>query len=89
MQMKATEYENFPVILFVFEFVHQVKTDAKLRVFLQEGQGRSQILVKAVDDYGLGVAATLNGSTKSRSVRTNNLVIKIDRVDQNSPVRQS
>ncbi|KAJ7311620.1 Brain-specific angiogenesis inhibitor 3, partial [Desmophyllum pertusum] len=50
------------------------------------GQGRSQSLVKAMDDYGLGVAATLTGSTNSRVVQTKNLVMRIDRANQDSPV---
>ena len=54
--------------------------------YLQAGQGKSQSLVKAMDDYGLGVAATFNESTKSKVVQTKNLIMRIDRVDQDSPV---
>ena len=39
-----------------------------------------------MDDYGLGVAATFNETTKPEVVKTKNLVMRIDRVDQNSPV---
>ena len=42
-----------------------------------------------MDDYGLGVAATFNGTTKPAVVETKNLVMGIDRVGQNSPVRAS
>ena len=55
-------------------------------VYLQAGQGQSQSLVKAMDGYGLGVAATFNESIKSKVVQTKNLVMRIDRVDQDSPV---
>ena len=54
--------------------------------FLQAGQGKSQSLVKAMDEYGLGVAATFSESTKPRKVQANNLAMRIDRVDQDSPV---
>ena len=54
---------------------------------LQAGQGRSQILVKAMDDYGLGVAATFNKSTKWKAVETANLKLRIDRVRQDSWVK--
>ena len=54
---------------------------------LQAGQGRSQILVKAMDDYGLGVAATFNKSTKWKAVETKNLKMRIDRVHQDSRVK--
>ena len=53
---------------------------------LQVGQGRSQSLVKAMDDYGLGVATTFTGSTNTRVVQTKNLVMRIDRANQDSPV---
>ena len=52
----------------------------------QKAQDRSRILLKAIDDYGLGVAATFNGSTKSTTVQTKNLLVAIKRVDQDSPV---
>ena len=52
----------------------------------QESQDRGRILVKAIDDYGLGVAATFNGSTKSTTVQRKNLLVAIKRVDQDSPV---
>ena len=39
-----------------------------------------------MDAYGLGVAATFNESTKSKVVQTKNLVMRIDRIDQASPV---
>ena len=42
--------------------------------------------MKAMDDYGLGVAATFNETTKPVVVKTKNLVMRIDRVGQNSPV---
>ena len=42
-----------------------------------------------MDDYGLGVAATFNETTKPAVVETKNLVMRIDRVGQNSPVRAS
>lgn len=54
----------------------------------QAGEGRSTTLVRAVDNYGLGVAGTLSGSTKSRTVQTKNLVLRIDRVNQGSPLRK-
>ena len=50
---------------------------------LQASQGRSQVLVKAMDDYGLGVAATLNDSSNnSMVVDTMNLAMRINRVDK-------
>ena len=52
----------------------------------QAGRGRGRTLVKTLDIYGLGVAATLSGSTKSKTVETKNLVLRIDRVKQGSPV---
>ena len=42
-----------------------------------------------MDDYGLGVAATFNETTKHEVVKTKNLMMRIDRVGQNSPVRAS
>ena len=45
--------------------------------------------MKAMDDYGLGVAATFNETTKHEVVKTKNLMMRIDRVGQNSPVRAS
>ncbi|XP_074635576.1 uncharacterized protein LOC141893971 isoform X3 [Acropora palmata] len=50
----------------------------------QEGRGRSRILIKTVDSYGLGVAATLNRTTKSRKVETKNLLMEITRVTRKS-----
>ena len=55
-------------------------------VHFQEAQDRSRILMKAIDDYGLGVAATFTGSTKSTTIQTKNLLVAIKRVDQDSPV---
>jgi len=52
---------------------------------LQAGKGRSEIFVKAIDDYGLGVASTLNAST-TREARTKNLMMRIDRALQVSPL---
>ncbi|XP_068738151.1 uncharacterized protein, partial [Montipora capricornis] len=51
----------------------------------QEGLGRGRALVNAVDDYGLGVAATLNESTKTRTVATKNLKLTIKRITPESP----
>ena len=57
-------------------------------VNLQLVQGQSRRLVKAIDNYGLGVAATYNnGSTASKVVQTKNLVMRIDRALEGSPVR--
>ncbi|CAH3016664.1 unnamed protein product, partial [Porites evermanni] len=50
----------------------------------REGRGRSQTLLKALDVYGLGVAATRNGSM---IVAKNNLLLRIDRVKQDSLLR--
>jgi len=52
------------------------------QTFEQEGKGISQKLIKAVDRYGLGDAATLNRTTNSRTVRfaTKNLLMTITRV---------
>ena len=44
-------------------------------------------MVNAVDDYGLGVAATLNESTKTRTVATKNLKLTIKRITPESLVR--
>ncbi|XP_044174176.1 uncharacterized protein LOC114947269 isoform X3 [Acropora millepora] len=46
----------------------------------QEGNGISRTLIKVVDSYGLGVAATLNRTTKSRTFETKNLLMRITRV---------
>ena len=40
-----------------------------------------------MDDYGLSVAATFNELSKPEVVKTKNLVMRVDRVGQNSPVR--
>ena len=56
---------------------------------LQAGKDRSKILVKAVDAYGLAVAATLNGSTKPVVAQTQNLLMRIDRVKIDSPVKNN
>ena len=56
-------------------------------VNLQIVQGQSRRLVKAIDNYGLGVAATYNGSTVSKVVQTKNLVMRIDRALEGSLVR--
>ncbi|XP_068747903.1 uncharacterized protein [Montipora capricornis] len=53
----------------------------------QEGKGRGQKLVTAVDDYGLGVAATLTESIKSRTVATKNLKLTIKRITPKSAVK--
>ncbi|XP_068747252.1 adhesion G protein-coupled receptor L4-like [Montipora capricornis] len=53
----------------------------------QEGQGRGRALVSAVDNYGLGVAATLDKSTKTRTVATKNLKLTIKRITLESPVK--
>ncbi|XP_068681245.1 adhesion G protein-coupled receptor L4-like isoform X1 [Montipora foliosa] len=53
----------------------------------QEGQGRGRALVNAVDDYGLGAAATLKESTKTRTVATKNLKLTIKRITPESPVK--
>ena len=52
----------------------------------QAGQNKSQMMVKTMDAYGLGVAATLNGSTKM-VFQSRNLMMRIDYVDQNSTVQ--
>ncbi|KAL9980408.1 hypothetical protein ACROYT_G008996 [Oculina patagonica] len=52
---------------------------------LNQSQGQS--LVKAMDDYGLGAAATFTGSTESRVVQTKNLAMRIDRANNNSLLR--
>ena len=54
--------------------------------YLQVSRGRSQVLVKAVDDYGLGVAATFTGSTASTAVKTRNLLMQINHAKKDSPV---
>ena len=57
-------------------------------VNLQLVQGQSRRLVKAVDSYGLGVAATYsNVSIVSKVVQTKNLVMRIDRALKGSLVR--
>ena len=56
-------------------------------VTLQLGQGQSRLLVKAIDNFGLGVAATFDGSTVSQVVETKNLVMRIDRALDSSLVR--
>lgn len=57
-------------------------------VNLQIVQGQSRRLVKAIDNYGLGVAATYNnGSIVSKVVQTKNLVMRIDRALEGSLVR--
>ncbi|XP_044174180.1 uncharacterized protein LOC114947269 isoform X5 [Acropora millepora] len=53
----------------------------------QEGNGISRTLIKAVDSYGLGVAATLNRTTKSRRVKTKNLLMRITRVTRDRLVK--
>ncbi|KAK2547207.1 Adhesion G protein-coupled receptor L3 [Acropora cervicornis] len=50
----------------------------------QEGKGRSRTLIKAVDSYGLGVAAALNETTKSRTAATKNLLMTIKRITPDS-----
>ena len=54
---------------------------------LQAGKDRSKTLVKAMDQYGLAVAATLNGSTKPVVAQTQNLLMRIERVKMDSPVK--
>ena len=54
---------------------------------LQVGQGKSGILVKAMDKYGMGVAATFNESTQSKVVTTKNLMMRVDRVSKDNMVR--
>ena len=44
------------------------------------------MMVKTMDAYGLGVAATLNASTKM-VFQSRNLMMRIDHVDQNSTVQ--
>ena len=44
------------------------------------------MMVNTMDAYGLGVAATLNASTKM-VFQSRNLMMTIDYVDQNSPVQ--
>lgn len=59
------------------------ETDMLECLYSQEGRGRSQTLLEALDVYGLGVAATRNGSM---IVAKNNLLLRIDRVKQDSLV---
>ena len=44
------------------------------------------MMVYTMDAYGLGVAATLNASTKM-DFKSKNLMMRIDHVDQDSPVQ--
>ncbi|XP_068752097.1 uncharacterized protein [Montipora capricornis] len=53
----------------------------------QEGKGRSRTLIKAVDSYGLGVAAALNKTTKSRTAATKNLLMTIKRITPDRQVK--
>ncbi|XP_067032059.1 uncharacterized protein [Acropora muricata] len=53
----------------------------------QEGKGTSRTLIKAVDSYGLGVAATLNRTTKSKRVERKNLLMRITRVTRDGLVK--
>ena len=46
-------------------------------------------MVKAMDVYGLAVAATLNGSTKPVVAQTQNLLMRIDRVKMDSQVKNN
>ena len=43
-------------------------------------------MINTMDAYGLGVAATLNASTKM-DFQSKNLMMRIDHVDQDSPVQ--
>ena len=52
----------------------------------QAGQNKSQMMVITMDAYGLGVAARVNASTKL-DFQSKNLMMRIDHVDQNSPVQ--
>jgi len=52
------------------------------------GQAKSQILVKAMDDYGFGISATFNKTTESMVAETKNLAMSIFRVDEDSPLRE-
>ena len=56
---------------------------------MQAGQAKSQILVKAMDDYGFGISATFNKTTESMVAETKNLAMSIFRVDEDSPVGRS
>ena len=44
------------------------------------------MMINTMDAYGLGVAATLNASTKM-DFQSKNLMMRIDHVDQDSPVQ--
>ena len=75
----------YPPPYIIMEF-----NDLKIPTFLhvssfKVGQGR--ILVKAMDEYGMGVAATFNESTQSKVVKTKNLMMRVDRVGQDIMVR--
>lgn len=67
----------------ITQMVCYYETDMLKCLYSQEGRGRSQTLLKALDVYGLGVAATRNGSM---IVAKNNLLLRIDRVKQDSLV---
>ena len=67
----------------ITQMVCSNETDMLKCLYSQEGRGRSQTLLKALDVYGLGVAATRNGSM---IVAKNNLLLRIDRVKQDSLV---
>ncbi|KAM7434936.1 hypothetical protein ABFA07_015040 [Porites harrisoni] len=58
-----------------------------LKLANMAGQNKSQMMVNTMDAYGLGVAATLNASTKM-VFQSRNLMMRIDYVDQNSPLRK-
>ena len=59
----------------------------RLYIQMPIGQESSQILVKAIDDYGLSVAATVNNeSIPPQAVSTKNLLIRVDHVSTNSQV---
>lgn len=74
-------YDLAPFTVLTFLYVSYVP--------MQAGQARSQILVKAMDDYGFGVSAALNKTTESMVAETKNLAMRIFRVDEYSPVRRS
>lgn len=44
--------------------------------------------MQTMDTYGLGVAATFNESKQQQVVTEKNLLLRIDRVGQNSQVRK-
>ncbi|XP_068720459.1 adhesion G protein-coupled receptor L4-like, partial [Montipora capricornis] len=78
--------ENFKKFAQAASHLLEKKNGQAWKEIYDAGKGRSTILVETMDDYGLGVAATF-GKSAQLQFETDNLLMRISRIRQNSQIR--